>query len=98
MQNTRSTLMGLGVIICLLSAEDLAFCLFMPSDEMIFLSVACVPLPVCALLKVGAFGIDFRRLNYAFCVNNFLKSPGSAICFCKFVCPVCSKSNILESP
>lgn len=62
MQNTRSTLMGLGVIIWLLSAEDLAFCLFMPSDEMIFLSVACVPLPVCALLKVGAFGIDFRRL------------------------------------
>lgn len=40
MQNTRSTLMGLGVI-WLLPAEDLAFCLFMPSDEIVFLCSLC---------------------------------------------------------
>lgn len=52
MQNTGSTLMGLGVIIWLLAAEDLVFCFFMPSDEMVVFSVACVPLPICILLKV----------------------------------------------
>lgn len=54
MQNTRNTLMGLGVIIWLLAAENLVFCLFMPSDEMVLLSVACVQLPLCALLESGS--------------------------------------------
>lgn len=46
--------MGLGVIIWLLAAENLVFCLFMPSDEMVLLSVACVQLPLCALLESGS--------------------------------------------
>lgn len=62
--------------------------------------------PLCSLCATGymlptesvSIWYWFQEINYAFFLNGFFKSPGSAACSCKFACPVWSKSKISMLP